>query len=42
MVTTRRSNLVQDEIQEETRCPNLGRDDASGEAESVGPEAIIT
>jgi hypothetical protein len=41
MVTTRRSNPVQDEIQEEARRPNLGRDDARGEAESAGPEARI-
>jgi len=34
--------MVQDEIQEEARCPNLGRDDARREAESAGPEARIT
>jgi hypothetical protein len=42
MVTTRRSNPVQDEIQEEVRRPNLGRDDACGEAEFAGLEARIT
>jgi hypothetical protein len=42
MVTTRRSNLVQNETQEEARRPNLGQDDIRGEAESVGPEARIT
>lgn len=42
MVTTRCSNPVQDEIQEEVRRLNLGRDDARGKAESAGPKARIT
>jgi hypothetical protein len=42
MVTTRRSNPVQNETQEEARRPNLGQDDVRGEAESAGPEARIT
>jgi hypothetical protein len=40
MVTTRRSNPVQNETQEEVRPTN--RDDIHGEAESAGPEARIT
>jgi hypothetical protein len=40
MVTTRRSNPVQNETQEEVRHPN--RDDVRGEAESAGLEARIT
>jgi hypothetical protein len=40
MVTTRRSNPVQNETQEEARRPN--QDDVRGEAESAGPEARIT
>jgi hypothetical protein len=42
MVTTRRSNPVQNETHEEEQCPNLGRDDVRGEAESAGLEARIT
>jgi hypothetical protein len=42
MVTTRCSNLAQNETHEEERRPNLGRDDVRGEAESAGPEAKIT
>jgi hypothetical protein len=40
MLTTRRSNPVQNETQEEVRPTN--RDDVRGEAESAGPEARIT
>jgi hypothetical protein len=40
MVTTRRSNPVQNETQEEARRPT--QDDVRGEAESAGPEAKIT
>jgi hypothetical protein len=40
MVTTRRSNPVQNETQEEARRPT--QDDVRGEAESAGPEARIT
>jgi hypothetical protein len=40
MVTTRRSNPVQNETQEEVRRPN--QDNVHGEAESAGPEARIT
>jgi hypothetical protein len=40
MVTTRHSNPVQNETQEEVR--HLNRDDVRGEAESAGPEARIT
>jgi hypothetical protein len=40
-VTTRRSNTVQDNVHEEARRPNPGRDDTHGEAESAGPEARI-
>jgi len=38
----RRSNPAQNETHEEERCPNLGRDDVRGEAESAGPKARIT
>jgi hypothetical protein len=41
MVTTRRSNPAQNETHEEEQRPNLGRDDASREAESTGLEARI-
>jgi len=40
MATTRRSNPVQNETQEEARRPN--QDDVRGEAESASPEARIT
>jgi hypothetical protein len=40
MVTTRRSNPIQNETQEEVRPTN--RDDVRGEAESACPEARIT
>jgi hypothetical protein len=40
IVTTRRSNPVQNETQEEARRPT--QDDVRGEAESAGPEARIT
>jgi hypothetical protein len=40
MVTTRRSNPVQNETQEEARRPN--QDDVRGEAESAGLETRIT
>jgi hypothetical protein len=42
MVTTQRSNPVQNETHEEERRPNLGRDDVRGEAESASPKARIT
>ncbi len=41
MVTTRRSNTVQDNVHEEARRPNPGRDDAHEIAESAGPEDRI-
>jgi hypothetical protein len=40
MVTTRRSNLVQNETQEEARRPN--QDDVRGQEESAGLEARTT